>query len=706
LKHIDFTIDIGGTVSCTTSGVLVSGENFATRITAVFPNELADYDKYIIFHTKNGVINIEDNRVFSIEVVMQNSYFDIPLALINAVIDEISFRAVNAEGKVYPSVSCAFPPIMDTLLPDSSAAIEPLLTGLVLNEGQNILITESVVGTTKNLTFSLKSPLESPIEIWEVNGLTDALLLDNKADKVPTATQDNFVSFDDVGNIKDSLNKASDFVLQSKLPIEKWDATKTYATNDMVYYLNTKISGYTCYRAKRETLNDIPSQSEDDWETFTVDYAEYATVARDYLEGYEIDTALLEKIPKTDIINDLTTGGTTKVLSAEQGKTLQDNKAQAYNVYDGFSGGSMASASSGGAVGYVASTGSGGAVGYGASAGSGGAVGEGSVTTDGFAGGKNAKTQDGEASIDAIQLGTGTNQTPNSLQVYSYVLMNADGSIPAERTADKEPLKGEDDNYVTDAEKVVIGNTSGANTGDETVSTIGTLINGADAKTTPVDADMVGLMDSADSNTTKKLSWAYIKSTLLTAFKNVGSGLAGLDANSRIAVAQLPTAVGRKIASYIVTGELYEISFSAEGLIDINRDGGVYRIVAQYSGLSDAYTGPLYMYINTDTMNDLNDYCSGVASGTMSLVASIGTQGAHSYHSDILLTLNSQSDSLAQAKYVKVSMTNATTMGSVLSGLWCKKTSVSNITAIKFGNFEEYALNIGLEISIYSMGDL
>jgi hypothetical protein len=31
----------------------------------------------------------------------------------------------------------------------------------------------------------------------------------------------------------------------------------------------------------------------------------------------------------------------------------------------------------------------------------------------------------------------------------------------------KEPLKGADDNYVTDAEKVVIGNTSGTNTGDD-----------------------------------------------------------------------------------------------------------------------------------------------------------------------------------------------------------------------------------------------
>ena len=73
--------------------------------------------------------------------------------------------------------------------------------------------------------------------------------------------------------------------------------------------------------------------------------------------------------------------------------------------------------------------------------------------------------------------------------------------------------------YVTDANLTVIGNTSGTNTGDaatpaETTTTIGALINGATAKTTPVDADYVGLMDSAASNILKKLSWANIKATI------------------------------------------------------------------------------------------------------------------------------------------------------------------------------------------------
>ena len=79
-------------------------------------------------------------------------------------------------------------------------------------------------------------------------------------------------------------------------------------------------------------------------------------------------------------------------------------------------------------------------------------------------------------------------------------------------------VMGDDDNYVTNAEKVIIGNTSNTNSGDETATSIGTLINGADGKTTPVDADYVGLMDSNDLNVLKKLSWANIKATLKTYF--------------------------------------------------------------------------------------------------------------------------------------------------------------------------------------------
>lgn len=88
----------------------------------------------------------------------------------------------------------------------------------------------------------------------------------------------------------------------------------------------------------------------------------------------------------------------------------------------------------GGAVGYGAEASGGGAVGRIAYTETGGAVGQNARTSDGFAGGKDAKCEDSNGSLtDAIQLGTGTNVTAKTLQVYDYKLMNADGTIPYER---------------------------------------------------------------------------------------------------------------------------------------------------------------------------------------------------------------------------------------------------------------------------------
>ena len=54
-----------------------------------------------------------------------------------------------------------------------------------------------------------------------------------------------------------------------------------------------------------------------------------------------------------------------------------------------------------------------------------------------------------------------------------------------------------------------------------TTGTIGSLISGATAKTTPVDADMFGIMDSAASNVLKKFSWANMKTALDTIYVKI-----------------------------------------------------------------------------------------------------------------------------------------------------------------------------------------
>ena len=91
-----------------------------------------------------------------------------------------------------------------------------------------------------------------------------------------------------------------------------------------------------------------------------------------------------------------------------------------------------AKATAGGAVGFNAQSENGGAVGASATATTGGAVGVGANATKGFSGGQMAK-----ATVDAIQLGTGTNEEEKTLKVYDYQMMNANGKIPVDRIFSK-----------------------------------------------------------------------------------------------------------------------------------------------------------------------------------------------------------------------------------------------------------------------------
>ena len=219
-------------------------------------------------------------------------------------------------------------------------------------------------------------------------------------------------------------------------------------------------------------------------------------------QGKELKTLVDSKVNTSDIIDNLTSSDTDKALSANQGKelkTLVDSKADKQNSNGGFEGGKQASATNGGAVGNNASTTYGGAVGNNANAKDGGAVGNGASTTyggavgnsanttnggavgsnaktsSGFAGGYYAKTVDSDGNgIDAIQLGIGTNPKAKTLQVYDYTLMNADGSIPAERLSNAPKTEVIDNLESTDTDKAL-----SANQGKE----LKTLVDNADKET-------------------------------------------------------------------------------------------------------------------------------------------------------------------------------------------------------------------------------
>ena len=104
--------------------------------------------------------------------------------------------------------------------------------------------------------------------------------------------------------------------------------------------------------------------------------------------------------------------------------------------------GASATATYGGAVGASATAGYGGAIGAYATATIGGAIGAYATAEDGFSGGWKAqvgKDSDG-AYIDAIQLGTGTNNTPKTLQVYDHKVYNStNDSLYCSYINDKTP---------------------------------------------------------------------------------------------------------------------------------------------------------------------------------------------------------------------------------------------------------------------------
>ncbi|MDD3436738.1 MAG: hypothetical protein PHC64_06265 [Candidatus Gastranaerophilales bacterium] len=111
--------------------------------------------------------------------------------------------------------------------------------------------------------------------------------------------------------------------------------------------------------------------------------------------------------------------------------------------------------------------------------------------------------------------------------------------------ATKEPLKGSDDNYVTDAQLTILSNTSGTNTGDETASTIQTKLGVSSSNITALaslsgtntgDQDLSGLANVSLSN---------INSTAQSTLKTI----CGAIPTSSSGIGQVYTVVGENGAA-------------------------------------------------------------------------------------------------------------------------------------------------------------
>jgi hypothetical protein len=128
----------------------------------------------------------------------------------------------------------------------------------------------------------------------------------------------------------------------------------------------------------------------------------------------------------------------------------------------------------------------------------------------------------------------------STVQGYSSVLANTTASFT---TADESKLDNititqavnldtlETDSHTHSNKAILDATTASFTTADETKldgiealadvtdsANVGSSIHGSTAKTTPIDADTIPLIDSAASNVLKKVSWANIKATLKTYF--------------------------------------------------------------------------------------------------------------------------------------------------------------------------------------------
>lgn len=141
----------------------------------------------------------------------------------------------------------------------------------------------------------------------------------------------------------------------------------------------------------------------------------------------------------------------------------------------------------------------------------------------------------------------------------------------------------------------------------DTPSTLGDRINASTAKTTPVDADMIGLMDSAASNVLKKLSWANIKATLKTYFDTLysptaltirtysgttdalvigdaGNMVRGNNAAGNVITVPLNATVAFPVGSQVLVSQYGagQTSFTPEGGVTINSGGAALKIAIRY----------------------------------------------------------------------------------------------------------------------------
>lgn len=149
----------------------------------------------------------------------------------------------------------------------------------------------------------------------------------NDASKALSAAQGKVIwdKINSLGNVykyRGTKNNISEVIAITNAVVgDVWNIETEFSIGGKKYPAGTNVA---CIKN-----TSTSEHTEANWDSLggTVDLSVYSTKT-------EMNTGLNSKVAKSDIINDLTTGGTTKVLSAEQGKILNSTKFDKNAVVD------------------------------------------------------------------------------------------------------------------------------------------------------------------------------------------------------------------------------------------------------------------------------------------------------------------------------------------------------------------------------------
>jgi hypothetical protein len=146
---------------------------------------------------------------------------------------------------------------------------------------------------------------------------------------------------------------------------------------------------------------------------------------------------------------------------------------------------------------------------------------------------------------------------------------------------------------------------------------LGAVTNSATAKTTPIDADSIGLVDSEASSIWKKVTWANIKATLKTYFDTLYATIASVSAKQDTLVSgtNIKSINGVSLLGSGDLGTLMSVSSADNTTTDVQFSGLTGKLgYAIFTGDGDGFGRELYINTAENTSVPACGYYEYVAS--------------------------------------------------------------------------------------------